>query len=113
MTDTLTYAPYDITSVDVKPDVNITPFGDGYSQRQPAFINTVKQMWTLNYSIHRGSEVAAVDAFFKAQLGVRYFYWTPPRDVQRKFVCRTWKRTLDYDDVVQSISATIEEVFEG
>lgn len=99
-------------SVDLQPRVKQVSFGDGYEQRVADGINTLRQMWQLNFSNRTLTEINAIDTFLRARGGIEAFDWTPPRaSVAGKFVCRSWQRTA-VAGVIDSISAKFEQVFE-
>lgn len=89
-------------------------FGDGYSQRQAAGMNSVSDVWTLSFNNRSPEEGAAIKAFLKARGGREAFDWTPPFETTPiKVVCRAgnWSVVTIKGGFV-SVSAKFEQVFE-
>ncbi len=108
---TLIFIPYDVVNLTHKQEINKIMFGDGYSQRQPSDINNARQRWSLNLPQKEGQTIKTMEAFFESNIGLS-FLWTPPDDAARKFVCRSWNRTYNNYTKIQSLTATLEEVYE-
>jgi phage-related protein len=94
---------------DVKPNVNVTKFGDGYELRVAAGINNKPQSWSLKFE--RNYDICnAVVAFLKARGGVESFTWTNPLGETGTFVCRSYKTQQNVGTM--EVTATFEQVFE-
>lgn len=113
--------PYDGASIHRTPKVRVARFGDGYEQRAAYGINNNRQRWNLTFDKKKGNldptaaatEIESIDAFLVSRGGAEAFNWIPPGQTSAlKFVCRQHSRRLDNYVVVQSITATFEEVFE-
>lgn len=85
-------------------------FGDGYEQRSGDGLNSVKEIWSLNWSGRTKAEIEAICNFLAAELGVTYFLWTSPRGTQIKVKCESWKPSYNHDFDC-SLTATFEQVF--
>lgn len=64
-------------SIEHKFDVRSIQFGDGYEQRQPKFLKTKMQVWSVKTTGNR-QRIAEIRAFLDARRGVEPFYWHPP-----------------------------------
>lgn len=90
------------------PRINVAKFGDGYAQRTTSGINTLDRTWSLQFQQNSLTDVANIEAFFKARKGVTPFSWLPPGEsTEVKVVCTKWSKTYD-----SHISATINATFE-
>lgn len=93
------------------PRVRSSKFGDGYEQRQEDGINSMQEIWDLQF-MNREAEVGnAIDAFLTALKGVAPFTWTTPSGVSGSFICKDWTYSLDRGNNV-SITARFEQVFD-
>lgn len=108
---TFTYTPDFGAAFEVKPNVRVTKFGDGYEQRQANGINTQPKTWNLRFSIRTDTEANAIEAFLAAQAAVSSFDWTDINGAAGKYVCRTWNRVKERYNL-NTITATFEQVFE-
>jgi len=97
-------------SIDEEPNVRSTPFGDNYELREPIGINTIKQKWTLTFTL---SEIEATQArnFLKARNGSESFIWKTPESEDRLFICKKWRVSRDIPNYV--LTAEFEEVFDN
>jgi len=100
---------------DVEPRVHVAQFGDGYSQRRPAGINTQDQMWSVSLNNISEVKAQAVLEFLSARNGVDVFNWTPPRtDLALDVICPSWSWT--YGDMLldgarmMNVSAKFQQV---
>lgn len=107
---TFTWIPDYGASVDTKPTVLKSKFGDGYEQRVGDGINLLPRKWNLNF-YREPSEIASIISFLEARYGVEAFDWTPYVGSAGKWVCSEWKHTIT-DFGAYSVSCTFEEVFE-
>jgi|WetSurMetagenome_2_1015567.scaffolds.fasta_scaffold21550_2 phage-related protein len=112
MTDTFSYVPDRSFTRQSKPRVNIAKFGDGYSQRYAAGINTVEEAWTLNFKNKTISVANAIMDFFYNKQGAEYFLWTPQGETtQVKVICQEWN--LEYtSEISRSINCTFNRVYD-
>ena len=101
------YAP----SINSEPTVNIVKFGDGYEQRSPENINSNLLKVSLNFDKRDEAETKAISHFLHQRGAQEAFVFTPPSpyNSMKKFVCRSWDVTMNFQNNY-SISATIEEV---
>lgn len=106
---TFTWSPAPGASSTKQPKTRTAPFGDGYQQRVPNGINNIARVWQLTFT-RVTADIDAIDAFLTARNGVESFDWTPPKGAAGKWICRSWNENV-IATVVQSISATFEEVF--
>lgn len=114
MTDTFTppFAPSYGLSRQITPRVLGAQFGDGYTQRAGDGLNAIPRTATLEWKDLRVVDADTIETFLIAQKGYLAFYWTDPREGSpRKWKCPTWSRASPYG-VVDSISATFEQVFD-
>jgi phage-related protein len=77
---------------DIKPEmkINRAEFGDGYTQEQPAGLNHLRRVVTLQWDVLTIEQAAAIEAFFEAHGGYQPFHYALSDDVQRKWTCDTW-----------------------
>ena len=108
---TFTWLPDQGASCSPKLEVNSAKFGDGYEQRSASGINSVKEIWTLSFTLRAQSEVIAIYSFLKSAKGVTNFDWTTPFGDALKFKCDSFSRTANYTTNA-ALSATFEQVFE-
>lgn len=108
---TFTYTPDYGAAYEVKPNVRVAKFGDGYEQRQANGINTQPKQWSLRFSMRNDTEAAAIETFLVTQAAVLSFDWTDINGDAGKYVCRSWNRTKERFNL-NTITATFEEVFE-
>jgi phage-related protein len=104
---TPSYAP----SINSEPTVNIVKFGDGYEQRSPENINSNLLKVSLNFDKRDEAETKAISHFLHQRGAQEAFVFTPPSpyNSMKKFVCRSWDVTMNFQNNY-SISATFEEV---
>lgn len=97
---------------DVTPQVLTAAFGDGYSQDQPLGINSMAQVWTLQFN-REPWEADAIYNFLMNQGGYLRFWWTPPRQEQAIKVKTAGKISKNEKDAGQTtISVTFQQVFD-
>lgn len=108
---TFTYTPDFGASYEVKPDVRVTKFGDGYEQRQANGLNTQPKKWTLKFSLRSDTEAAAIVSFLSTQGAVSSFDWTDIYGTAGKYVCRGWTEVKERNNL-NTINAMFEQVFE-
>lgn len=108
---TFTFTPDYGASFEVKPNVRVSRFGDGYEQRQANGLNTMPKSWSLRFSLRTDSEASAIEAFLATQAAVSNFDWTDINGAAGKYVCRGWQRSKDRYNL-NTITATFEQVYE-
>jgi phage-related protein len=106
---TFTWQPAPGASQPVKPSVRTSPFGDGYQQRVPDGINTIKRAWSLRFT-RVTADIDAIENFLKARAGAEAFDWMPPAGAAGKWLCPEWARNAADRDA-QEITATFTEIF--
>lgn len=68
-------------------------FGDGYEQRVPDGINSVRDVRSYKWEYLSPSEGDAIETFIKGQKGAMPFYFVPPGSiVPQKFICENFSR---------------------
>ncbi|MEM5403771.1 phage tail protein [Paraburkholderia unamae] len=78
----------------LEPRVIETQFGDGYTQRRPAGLNTQDQEWNLEFANRKKVDAEAILAFLSERNGVDIFNWTPPRTSKvLDVICPDWSWT--------------------
>jgi phage-related protein len=105
------YQPAYGASVAKEPRVLTAQYGDGYEQRVGDGINTVRQIWRLNFSATQ-ADITAIDAFLTAKGGVDSFTWTPSGESEIRVKCTDWNRARTAPRA-GTISATFTQVFES
>lgn len=108
---TFTYTPDYGASYEIKPNVRVTKFGDGYEQRQANGLNTQAKTWKLKFSLRSDTEASAIISFLSSQGAVSSFDWTDIYGGAGKYVCRSWEQVKDRHNL-NTIVATFDQVFE-
>ena len=89
-----------------------TKFGDGYTQRSGAGLNSEVITFSATWPGLTIAEADQVEAFFRQQRGYRAFEWTLPRESEAQlYRCKTWSRT-GVGGRHDTITATIERVYD-
>ena len=101
------YAP----SINSEPKVNVIKFGDGYEQRSPENINSDLLKVSLSFDKRDEAETTAIAHFLHQRGAQEAFAFTPPSPYGsvKKFVCRSWDVTMNFEGNY-SISVSLEEV---
>lgn len=100
------------SSVETEPKVRRAEFGDGYIQRSPNGINSIRDKFTVMAKNVTPAQALEIIAFMKARKGCESFYWTPTDEVTpRKFICSKWDRDFA-DHEARTMKLTFEEVFD-
>ena len=90
-----------------KPRVLGSEFGDGYMETVPDGVNTMMLQLDLSWRVLSFDAGDAMDTFFTAQEG-RKFFWTMPREVTpRVWKCQEWH--LVYEATTSEVSAKFME----
>tara|TARA_B100000614_G_scaffold262313_1_gene295220 strand:- start:2707 stop:3249 length:543 start_codon:yes stop_codon:yes gene_type:complete len=100
-------------TISTEPAVRTLKFGDGYEQRSPDGINTNLLKISLNYDNRDEAEITAISHFLHQRGGSEAFAYLPPSPYSsmKKFVCRQWDVTMNFDNNY-SIKVDLEEVVE-
>lgn len=87
-----TWYPDEGANESIKPDVNITKFGDGYEQRTARGINSEVVEWTMTFtgSSVAGGDIMAIRTFLRSMGAVTSFQWTNPFGELGVYVCREY-----------------------
>ena len=86
-------------------------FGDGYSQRAAAGLNSVARELTLEFRAVSVETADAIEAFMEARKGYEAFYYTlPDEDTARKWKAPDWSRSAA--GPLRNVSVKLEEVFD-
>jgi len=111
MADEFGWSPSYGSGGSVTPAVSEAQYGDGYSQRVAAGINSIGRQFPVQFNNRTTSEIEAIDAFLSSKNGTDYFLWTPPGKAQIKVICKEWSFTWrGYDKT--GLSATFKQVFD-
>jgi phage-related protein len=95
------------------PEVNISQFGSGYSQRTTFGINQNLKTWDLRWENLGTNDGNLIEDFLDARAGKENFDFTPPGESESsKFICRQWTRTVPFPNLV-NIQAKFEQVAEA
>lgn len=109
--DTLTFDIHHAATKTSTPRLLMNAAGGEYTQSVVDGIHSNLQRWQIQYTKRAGADIKAVSDFFVQHRGYKAFFWTPGGEASpRKFICPEHTRVLDHYDVVQSITATLEEV---
>ena len=96
-----------------KPNIRITQFGSGYSQRSTFGINQNLKIYRLKWQNISETDADEIETFLDARAGVENFDYTPPGEsASKKLICRDWNKTIPYLNRA-TINATFEEVAEA
>ncbi len=104
MPETFNFVVKNGVRISSQPKVATLSFGDGYDQRRPKGLNNNFPKYRVIVPVS-GEEISLVTAFFERHGAVDWFYWTPARKPQARFVCDKW----DTDD--RTTTAIITAVF--
>lgn len=100
------------SSKSTNANVNVSQFGDGYSQRARNGLNSISRSLSLNWEYLTIEQAQALDSFFESQGGDKAFLYQLSGDpIERMWTCNSWKNGYD-GGVVGSYSATLVEVFD-
>lgn len=112
--------------IEVLPDVGIAPdyglkqsgsfrvktvtFGDGYEQRIPDGINTVRRKWSVSWSMLNKAQKDMLEEFLYRMKGAYSFVWhIPDSDDAHKVVCKSPPTWVADDYGNYRLSATFDE----
>lgn len=94
-----------------QPKVLMADFGDGFSQRASPGPNSNPATVELTFEHITTAERDYIDDFLNARGGWEAFYYMPPNDAQRAFVCLSWS----IDDIapgIHTLTATFKQVYD-
>ena len=100
-------------TISTEPAVRTLKFGDGYEQRSPDGINTNLLKVSLTYDNRDEAETTAISHILHQRGGSEAFVYLPPSPYSsmKKFVCRRWDVTMNFDNNY-SIKVDLDEVVE-
>lgn len=90
--------------------VDVVQFGDGYAQRRPAGLNSVRRKWTPRWSPLRLEQKEVLYDFLVSRQGVHAFYFQPKTSSSLVRVVATDIRWVQ-DGRFYTVSATFTEDF--
>jgi|SaaInlStandDraft_2_1057019.scaffolds.fasta_scaffold01022_5 phage-related protein len=99
------------------PKIKESPFGDGYTQRLPDGINTIKKNFSIIYKDRLKADIDDMVTFLDSTGGATAFNFTYANDNAGgqestiKVIAKTWNKNFSYDNYF-TLSITLEEVFE-
>lgn len=97
--------------IQTEAKVDRAEFGDGYSQRSPMGLNSIRRAPTLHWDGLTLAQAQTLDAFFTDKAGAEAFYWTRPGESSAElFTCASWKGTPQ--GAVWSFDATFTPEFD-
>lgn len=108
---TFTYVPSYPAQAVREPKTRNAKYGDGYEMRQEEGINSLAEVWDLQFMNRDTTEGDAIDTFLITQKGGIPFDWTTPKGVAGTFICRNWTYNKDKGNLI-SITARFEQVFD-
>jgi len=93
------------------PQVRISQFGSGYSQRATFGINQNPKVYNLTFRVSE-TEADTIEDFLDARGGVETFIYTPPGEAtSSKFICTEWTKTIPFVDRAEIVTSFVQ-VFE-
>ena len=103
------YAP----TIASEPKVEVIKFGDGYEQRTPQGISANLITLDIVFDKRDEAETTAISHFLNTRGATEAFAFMPPSPYasMKKFVCRKWDVTMNFEGNY-SIKCTFEEVVE-
>jgi phage-related protein len=108
------YAPSRGFVTETTPRVAVATFGDGYSQRVAQGINSLNQVWNLEFRSTSMTTINAIVSYFSTKNGVTPFWWLPPEGTENQdevlVVCTKWSRTYE-SNISAGVSATFERIY--
>lgn len=108
--DTFEFVPSWTSQVDIEPKVSLAQFGDGYEQATPKGINSVVEVWSLQFQDIKDAEYYQIKSFLKSKKGSEAFLWTTPDGDTFTFRCRSWNGSPPSFGV-RNMSMKFEQVF--
>ena len=106
-------APTRSSSKATETRVLIADLGDGYTQRAGDGINTLKEMWSVEYTCLDQTNANELIGFLEDQGGYLNFTWTPPGESEElKYICKTWSVSHQLGNSKKILNAEFEQVFD-
>lgn len=99
------------STLDMKPNVAQTKFGDGYELRTSSIINSVMDKWQVQFTAPSLVGKSIMN-FLKTHGGKLAFDWVTPNSDVGVFVCREWSVNR-MDGGMMAISGAFEQVAES
>jgi phage-related protein len=99
------------TSVSISPRVLKNPYGDGYEQRIPDGLNTVREIWSVSFEGIAYTECLEIKNFLKARAGAEAFNWAPPGETEIQVKCESFTVEKTSGNT-GNVKATFEQVFD-
>ncbi len=94
-----------------KERLRTAQFGDGYAQESSDGLNSLLQVWTLNYRDQYKDQVLAIRAFLKNQKGAKRFYYVTPLSETITVKCKSgWKISRGKDNLLNIGPLVFEQV---
>ena len=87
----------------------VANFGDGYTQRADAGINSTKDTWTLNWDVLTLDQAGYIYDFLVAHRAVAFTYYALNNDLTL-YTCKSVSKTFDV--TFYKVDATIEQQFD-
>jgi len=96
----------------VKPSVDVARFGDGYSQRTVAGINTMPATFQLTFQNQPVDTITAIENFLIDRKGTEHFTWTPPGESMLKVIAMDgWNKEYT-SEISRTLTVTFVQVFD-
>jgi len=108
-----TVAPAYGVSKKSQPDIQVTQFGSGYSQRATFGINQNLKTWNFVWNNITETQSDEIEDFLDARGGVENFDYQPHGEsASKKYICVSWDKTIPYTGRA-TITATFIQVAEA
>lgn len=100
-------------TISSEPKVEVIKFGDGYEQRTPQGISANLIVLDVTFDKRDEMETTAIAHFLNQRGAKEAFAFMPPSPYasMKKFICRKWDITMNFQDNY-SIKCSFEEVVE-
>lgn len=108
---TFTWIPDQGVSTETSAKVRRAQFGDGYAQRAPDGLNSVREVWSVQFTLRTKAEINAIDDFLRAAKGSTAFDWVTPKGGSGRYTCETWTPAYVHDGDC-SLTATFQQEFD-
>ena len=86
-------APSQPLNLDFQPRLIKANFGDGYMQTAPDGLNPSPLTASLAWNLLTQAQQEAIDAFYRAHIGVTFYYTLPDETAPRKWQAQSGRRT--------------------
>ena len=110
---TFRWTPRRTSRVDVAPEVDVVPFGDGYEQRLTPQIHSTPEVWSFEF-VEVAAEAVALHRYLKIRKGsVAFMVEHPDTGEPLRVVCPSWSRAPENrSNHRQRVRARFREVIE-